>query len=352
MVPRPTSLSTTTSPPETHPQIAAYVAEVARRLPAAQRADVREELDRITTQRPCPECHGARVNAAARAAFAPERVYSPALVDQVLQWFVLSTHYRVVSLLPFVLLGVVLALGGTIDERASALLSAKGIKVVPTGIAHGTVTLVAGGRGFEVTTFRRDVQTDGRHAVVAFSDDLAEDASDQDPLEAAYLAKMERRERRAEAERRALAQMPLPIRTEKGVIERAERPSHSRAVYSDEEEEEPEPAVLPTERSTAAEIAQRCLHPDTAMLAIAEARDEETLRQLDIRPDTLVVLGMTHVAASLMTATALNELGVREIWAKAGSRQHVEALTRLGVSRIIQPEREAGLAMASEILRR
>ena len=77
-------------------------------------------------------------------------------------------------------------------------------------------------------------------------------------------------------------------------------------------------------------------------LAIAEARDEETLRQLDIRPDTLVVLGMAPVAASLMTATALNELGVREIWAKAGSPRHVEALTRLGVSRIIQPEREAG----------
>ncbi|WP_240312611.1 hypothetical protein [Janibacter anophelis] len=53
-----------------------------------------------------------------------------------------------------------------------------------------------------------------------------------------------------------------------------------------------------------------------------------------------------------MTATALNELGVREIWAKAGSRQHVEALTRLGVGRIIQPEHEAGLAMAGEILRR
>ncbi|EKA62326.1 potassium channel family protein [Janibacter hoylei] len=100
------------------------------------------------------------------------------------------------------------------------------------------------------------------------------------------------------------------------------------------------------------EAAVTALADQVDHLAIAEARDEETLRQLDIRPDTLVVLGMTHVAASLMTATALNELGVREIWAKAGSRQHVEALTRLGVSRIIQPEREAGLAMASEILRR
>ena len=85
-------------------------------------------------------------------------------------------------------------------------------------------------------------------------------------------------------------------------------------------------------------------------LAIAEARDEETLRQLDITPDTLVVLGMTSVSASLMTATALNELGVREVWAKAGSRQHAEALNRLGVSRVIQPERDAGLSMAAEIL--
>jgi trk system potassium uptake protein len=87
-------------------------------------------------------------------------------------------------------------------------------------------------------------------------------------------------------------------------------------------------------------------------LAIAEARDEETLRQLGVGAETLVVLGMTNVAASLMTATALNELGVREVWAKAGSRQHVEALRRLGVARIIQPEREAGLSMAEEILRR
>lgn len=100
------------------------------------------------------------------------------------------------------------------------------------------------------------------------------------------------------------------------------------------------------------ESVVNALASDIQHLAIAEARDEESLRQLDIRPDTLVVLGMTHVAASLMTATALNDLGVREIWAKAGSRQHVEALTRLGVTRIIQPEREAGLAMAAEVLRR
>lgn len=53
-------------------------------------------------------------------------------------------------------------------------------KVVPTGIDHGTVTVIAQGRPHEVTTFRRDVETDGRRAVVAFSADVAEDAKRRD----------------------------------------------------------------------------------------------------------------------------------------------------------------------------
>jgi len=57
---------------------------------------------------------------------------------------------------------------------------AAGLKAVPTGIDHGTVTVVSQGRGFEVTTFRRDVKTDGRHAVVAFSEDITEDARRRD----------------------------------------------------------------------------------------------------------------------------------------------------------------------------
>ncbi|WP_304616806.1 CCA tRNA nucleotidyltransferase [Paracoccus sp. (in: a-proteobacteria)] len=64
--------------------------------------------------------------------------------------------------------------------EVSLLAEAAGLRAVPTGIDHGTVTLVADGRGFEVTTFRRDVETDGRHAVVAFSTDLAEDAARRD----------------------------------------------------------------------------------------------------------------------------------------------------------------------------
>jgi poly(A) polymerase len=61
-------------------------------------------------------------------------------------------------------------------ERAKAA----GIKAVPTGIEHGTVTLVIDGEGFEVTTLRRDVETDGRHAQVSFGTDWTEDAQRRD----------------------------------------------------------------------------------------------------------------------------------------------------------------------------
>lgn len=59
-------------------------------------------------------------------------------------------------------------------------LQAVGIKVVPTGIDHGTVTAVVNGQPFEITTLRRDVETDGRHAVVAFTDDWVVDAKRRD----------------------------------------------------------------------------------------------------------------------------------------------------------------------------
>lgn len=64
--------------------------------------------------------------------------------------------------------------------RVVELAQAAGLKPVPTGIDHGTVTVVAGGKPHEVTTFRRDVETDGRHATVAFSIDVKEDAARRD----------------------------------------------------------------------------------------------------------------------------------------------------------------------------
>ena len=59
-------------------------------------------------------------------------------------------------------------------------LTAKGIKVVETGLEHGTVTAIAGTHAFEITSLRRDMETDGRHAKVAFTDDWAEDAARRD----------------------------------------------------------------------------------------------------------------------------------------------------------------------------
>jgi poly(A) polymerase len=65
-------------------------------------------------------------------------------------------------------------------ERVIDLLTQSGIKVVPTGLTHGTVTAVVPPRHFEITTLRRDVETFGRHARVAFDADWAADAGRRD----------------------------------------------------------------------------------------------------------------------------------------------------------------------------
>ncbi|WP_187335731.1 CCA tRNA nucleotidyltransferase [Novosphingopyxis iocasae] len=67
-----------------------------------------------------------------------------------------------------------------LPEDVMQRLKAAGLKAVPTGIDHGTVTAVADNRPFEVTTLRRDVSTDGRRATVAFSTDWREDAARRD----------------------------------------------------------------------------------------------------------------------------------------------------------------------------
>jgi poly(A) polymerase/tRNA nucleotidyltransferase (CCA-adding enzyme) len=59
-------------------------------------------------------------------------------------------------------------------------LERAGLRVLPTGAAHGTLTVLSDGRPFEVTTLRRDVETDGRHAVVAWTDDWRQDAARRD----------------------------------------------------------------------------------------------------------------------------------------------------------------------------
>src|SRR5947209_9771189 len=70
----------------------------------------------------------------------------------------------------------------TTASPAEVMRRAKGagFKVVPTGIEHGTVTVVVEGRAIETTTLREDVETDGRWAKVAFGRDFAADARRRD----------------------------------------------------------------------------------------------------------------------------------------------------------------------------
>jgi len=65
-------------------------------------------------------------------------------------------------------------------DKVMDLLARAGIKSVPTGIAHGTVTAVVDHKPFQITTLREDVETFGRHATVAFTDDWTADAARRD----------------------------------------------------------------------------------------------------------------------------------------------------------------------------
>jgi poly(A) polymerase len=67
-----------------------------------------------------------------------------------------------------------------LPQETSRRGEAAGFKVVPTGIEHGTVTLIRDGESFEVTTLRRDIETDGRRAKVVFGRDFVADALRRD----------------------------------------------------------------------------------------------------------------------------------------------------------------------------
>src|SRR5262245_36524281 len=67
-----------------------------------------------------------------------------------------------------------------LPEEVIAAAKAAGLGAAPTGMEHGTVTIVCNHHGFEVTTLRRDVTTDGRRATVAFTDDWVADAMRRD----------------------------------------------------------------------------------------------------------------------------------------------------------------------------
>ena len=76
-----------------------------------------------------------------------------------------------------------------LPEEAAGRLEEGGVKVIPTGLKHGTITAIISGRQFEITTLRHDVETFGRHARVAFHDDWEADAARRDfTINALYLS--------------------------------------------------------------------------------------------------------------------------------------------------------------------
>ena len=74
-------------------------------------------------------------------------------------------------------------------EEVLARLKSHEIRAIPTGLEHGTVTALVAGKLFEITSLRRDVETDGRHAVIGFTEDWSEDAARRDfTINAMYAA--------------------------------------------------------------------------------------------------------------------------------------------------------------------
>lgn len=67
-----------------------------------------------------------------------------------------------------------------LPQEVTKILQDAGLKVVPTGVDFGTVTAVLDGKGYEITTLRRDIETDGRHAKVQYTKDWREDAARRD----------------------------------------------------------------------------------------------------------------------------------------------------------------------------
>lgn len=80
---------------------------------------------------------------------------------------------------------------------------------------------------------------------------------------------------------------------------------------------------------------------------VADATDPEALKQLALKDFRQVVIGIgTSLEASILTASNIVELGVKDIWAKADSDAHARILTRVGVHHVVRPERDTGRRVA------
>ena len=118
--------------------------------------------------------------AATRAAGGEARAVGGAVRDWLMSSYAKASHDGGDLWLEALAPGDVDVASTLAPERTMEIAAQQGWKAIPTGIDHGTVTLVLPGRVVEVTTLRRDVTTDGRHAMVAFTDNWQEDAARRD----------------------------------------------------------------------------------------------------------------------------------------------------------------------------
>nr|WP_296769494.1 TrkA family potassium uptake protein [Rhodococcus sp. (in: high G+C Gram-positive bacteria)] len=89
-------------------------------------------------------------------------------------------------------------------------------------------------------------------------------------------------------------------------------------------------------------VSERLTHA-----AVADTTDEESLRQLSVHEYDRAVVGIgSDLEASLLTASALINLGVGNIWAKAISNAHAKILHQIGVQHVVRPEHDMGKRVA------
>nr|WP_187699996.1 MULTISPECIES: TrkA family potassium uptake protein [Dietzia] len=89
-------------------------------------------------------------------------------------------------------------------------------------------------------------------------------------------------------------------------------------------------------------IANRLTHA-----VVADTTDEESLRQLSVHEFDRAVVGIgSDLEASLLTASALINMGVANVWAKAISNSHAKILTQIGVHHVVRPEHDMGKRVA------
>jgi trk system potassium uptake protein TrkA len=98
-----------------------------------------------------------------------------------------------------------------------------------------------------------------------------------------------------------------------------------------------------------AEIVQK-LADEMPHVVQADSTDTDALRALGVNEVNYAVVAIgASLEGSVLSVLALQELGIRDIWAKASTRQHGLILTRLGVSKVVFPEADMGRALAEQL---